>query len=143
MSAGITRAMIDDAESDGFPVLDVGGYIAGDPHARETLAAELAHALERVGFLVVVNHGVPQPMIDAIFFLLEHPFSAIPLVSLLPALALYLALGLSPLQLLYTWLAGELFFFLFFFVSFVSFLYVEVPLRFPPPPKRLRRSLAG
>jgi len=78
-----------------------------------------------------------------IFFLLEHPFSAIPLVSLLPALALYLALGLSPLQLLYTWLAGELFFFLFFFVSFVSFLYVEVPLRFPPPPKRLRRSLAG
>jgi isopenicillin N synthase-like dioxygenase len=78
MSAGITRAMIDDAESDGFPVLDVGGYIAGDPHARETLAAELAHALERVGFLVVVNHGVPQPMIDAIFAAAAR-FHAMPL----------------------------------------------------------------
>ena len=66
-AAAITHAMIDEAEIDGFPVLDLAGYIAGAPDARDRLAGELADALERIGFLVVVNHGVPQAMIDGIF----------------------------------------------------------------------------
>ena len=40
---------------------------------------------------------------DAIFFLLEHPFSAIPLVSLLPVLALHQVMDLTFLQFLSAW----------------------------------------
>ena len=36
------------------------------PHTGR-LARDLAYALENIGFLVVVNHGVPAPMIDGIF----------------------------------------------------------------------------
>ena len=35
--------------------------------ARDRLARQLRDALATVGFLVVVNHGVPQTMIDAVF----------------------------------------------------------------------------
>ncbi len=63
----IARATIDEAAIDGFPILDLADYVAGAPGARVRLARELADALERIGFLVVVNHSVPQPMIDGIF----------------------------------------------------------------------------
>jgi isopenicillin N synthase-like dioxygenase len=63
----ISKPMIDDAEIDGFPVLDLGDYVGGAPGARERLAREMEDALERVGFLLVVNHGVPQAMIDGVF----------------------------------------------------------------------------
>lgn len=66
-ASAITRAMIDNAEIDGFPILDLGNHIAGVPHAQENLARELADALERTGFLIAVNHGVPQATIDAVF----------------------------------------------------------------------------
>jgi isopenicillin N synthase-like dioxygenase len=63
----IPQTMIDEAEIEGFPVLDVGDYIVGAPGARERLARELEDALERIGFLLVVNHGVPQATTDGIF----------------------------------------------------------------------------
>jgi isopenicillin N synthase-like dioxygenase len=61
------NAMLQDAEADGFPVLDLADHTSGTPGARDRLARELRHALETVGFLVVINHGVPQAMIDDIF----------------------------------------------------------------------------
>src|SRR3954452_7003075 len=59
--------MLQDAEADDFPVLDFADYARGVPAARQRLAQDLAYALENIGFLVVVNHGVPAPMIDGIF----------------------------------------------------------------------------
>lgn len=50
-----------------IPVFDLGRYRAGQPGAMQALAADLRHALEDVGFYFVVNHGVPQPLIDATF----------------------------------------------------------------------------
>lgn len=53
--------------SDEIPILDLGPYFAGEPGALETLALELRHALEDVGFYFIRNHGVPQGVIDGAF----------------------------------------------------------------------------
>src|SRR4051794_2959028 len=50
-----------------IPVLDLAPLIRGEPGAVEALGAELRDAFENVGFYFVVNHGVPQPLIDATF----------------------------------------------------------------------------
>ncbi len=61
------NAMLQEAEADGFPMLDLAEYRRDAPGALGRLAGELRGALETVGFLVVVNHGVPQAMIDGMF----------------------------------------------------------------------------
>jgi isopenicillin N synthase-like dioxygenase len=50
-----------------IPVLDLGPYLAARPGALATTAAELGRALQDVGFFVVVNHGIPQTLIDDTF----------------------------------------------------------------------------
>jgi isopenicillin N synthase-like dioxygenase len=50
-----------------IPVLDLGPYFAAASGALEAAAAELRHALESVGFFIIVNHGVPQDLIDRTF----------------------------------------------------------------------------
>jgi len=50
-----------------IPVIDFGPYLAGVPRAREAAAAELREALGQVGFFVLINHGVPQRLIDGTF----------------------------------------------------------------------------
>lgn len=50
-----------------IPVIDLGPYLTGVPGAREKAAAELRHAFEDVGFYFIVNHGVPQSLVDAAF----------------------------------------------------------------------------
>ena len=63
----MAKSLLQAAAADGFPVLDLTAYLHGAPGARDELAAGLRHALETVGFLVVVNHGVPQSMIEDVF----------------------------------------------------------------------------
>ncbi len=50
-----------------IPVIDLAPYFAKRPAARAVTAAELGRALQDVGFFVIVNHGIPQTLIDAAF----------------------------------------------------------------------------
>jgi isopenicillin N synthase-like dioxygenase len=61
-----------------IPVLDLGPYLAGTPGALEAIAAEWRLALAEIGFLVLVNHGVPQHLI-AQTFAEARRFHALPL----------------------------------------------------------------
>ncbi len=50
-----------------IPIVDVGAYLSGDIEAREQLAVDLRAIQESLGFYVIVNHGVPQDLIDRSF----------------------------------------------------------------------------
>ena len=50
-----------------IPVIDFGPCFAGAPGALKATAEELRCALEHVGFFIMVNHGVPTPLIDRTF----------------------------------------------------------------------------
>src|SRR3954463_10739946 len=43
-----------------IPIINVSGYLAGDPKATAACAAELREACENQGFLQVVGHSVPE-----------------------------------------------------------------------------------
>jgi isopenicillin N synthase-like dioxygenase len=66
MTAAITLDMLHSAPSADFPVLDLGPYIGGEEAALGEVAAQLRDALENIGFLVVVNHGLPTELIDGV-----------------------------------------------------------------------------
>lgn len=50
-----------------IPVLDVSSYLRGEPTALPRLAEQLRQALEEIGFFFVINHSVPQALIDHTF----------------------------------------------------------------------------
>jgi hypothetical protein len=50
-----------------IPVIDLGPHLAARPPASAATAAELGRALQDVGFFVIVNHGIPQTLIDDTF----------------------------------------------------------------------------
>ena len=50
-----------------LPVIDLGPYLAGAPGALPAVADELRAALERVGFFLIVNHGVERDLIARTF----------------------------------------------------------------------------
>ena len=50
-----------------IPVIDLEPFLSGDPRAFAATAVELGHALEDVGFFVVVSHRIPQALIDRAF----------------------------------------------------------------------------
>ncbi len=50
-----------------IPILDVGPLLAGQPGADAALARQVAVTAADTGFLVISNHGVPQPVVDTAF----------------------------------------------------------------------------
>ncbi|CAN7737553.1 hypothetical protein D9M68_80290 [compost metagenome] len=50
-----------------LPILDLGPYLAGVPGALEQLAADVKLIQEELGFFSVINHGIPQALIDESF----------------------------------------------------------------------------
>jgi len=61
-----------------IPVIDYGPYFAGEPGALQRLAENVRYACENIGFLYVLNHGVPQAIIDR-GFAASRRFHALPL----------------------------------------------------------------
>ena len=58
-----------------IPILDLGPYLDGDIHALDVLVVRLREIQENIGFYVVINHGVPKPVLDCAFTQLEEFFS--------------------------------------------------------------------
>src|ERR1700675_3391377 len=58
-----------------IPVLDIGAYLAGEAGAAAPLARAIARTCEDTGFLVVANHGVPQPLVDGTFTVAQQFFA--------------------------------------------------------------------
>ena len=50
-----------------IPAIDLGPLQDGTEASRRQVAAKLGDACERVGFLYLLNHGVPQELIDGVF----------------------------------------------------------------------------
>lgn len=57
-----------------IPVIDAGPAYTGTPGAIDRLAAEVYSAHKRIGFLAIVNHGVPQGIIDAAYTAIREFF---------------------------------------------------------------------
>jgi isopenicillin N synthase-like dioxygenase len=66
MSSQITLDLLQGAATEDFPVIDLGAYVRGVPGALDDVARQLRDALENIGFLIVVNHGVDAQLIDGI-----------------------------------------------------------------------------
>ena len=56
---------MDDRDT-GVPLIDVSPWFGGTDDERAALASEVDRALQRVGFLVVTGHGVPQGLVDEV-----------------------------------------------------------------------------
>ncbi len=61
-----------------IPLIDLGPFLAGEPGALQSTAAELRHICETIGFLYITNHGVPRELIRDTFAMAER-FHAQPL----------------------------------------------------------------
>ena len=61
-----------------IPVIDYGPYFGGRPGALERLAEDVRSACENIGFFYVLNHGVPQDVVDR-GFVASRRFHGLPL----------------------------------------------------------------
>lgn len=50
-----------------LPILDLGPYLRHEAGALQHLAGALRQALEHIGFFFLINHGIPQILIDRVF----------------------------------------------------------------------------
>ena len=66
MTSPITLDMLRAASTEAFPIIDLAAYRHGEAGALGRAAAELRDALENIGFVIVVNHGVPAALTDGV-----------------------------------------------------------------------------
>ena len=50
-----------------IPVIDLAPYRAGDPAGTKRIAEAVGEACERIGFLVITGHGVPDALVRRVF----------------------------------------------------------------------------
>ncbi|XP_057812545.1 2-oxoglutarate-dependent dioxygenase 19-like [Salvia miltiorrhiza] len=61
--------------SDSLPVVDFSALVAGDPHQCSKAVDDLAAACREWGFFILVNHGVPETLMDAMFRVMKEFFN--------------------------------------------------------------------
>jgi isopenicillin N synthase-like dioxygenase len=62
MSLGDPRS-----DFDSVPVIDFAGMLGSDPAEKAKVAAALGDACSNIGFFYIMNHGIPQTLIDRVF----------------------------------------------------------------------------
>src|SRR5438067_13112140 len=55
------------SDANTIPMIDLGPCLADEPGALDRAAAELRHALTKIGFYSIVNHGVPSALVDEVY----------------------------------------------------------------------------
>jgi isopenicillin N synthase-like dioxygenase len=80
MGAAITLDMLRAASSADFPVIDLGPYLRDETGALACVADQFRYALERIGFLIVVNHGLAPELTDGIIAQARR-FHALPMAE--------------------------------------------------------------
>ncbi|WP_422001614.1 isopenicillin N synthase family dioxygenase [Reyranella sp.] len=83
-----------------IPVIDLAPFRNGEARGLEDCAAELRHALENVGFYLIVNHGVPQDTIDRAYRAVRQ-FFALPDEVKMALLKNEHNIGYAPIRSLY------------------------------------------
>ena len=78
-----------------IPVLDLSDYLTGNDAALASLASELRHALEEVGFFYIVGHGIAKETIQQAFDI-TRKFHALPLQDKKEILINQMNLGYMP-----------------------------------------------
>ena len=69
--------MTDGEASITIPIIDIGGYLAGDVVGKAVVAAKVCEAYENQGFLQIVGHGVTQDL-QSRFLKVVAAFFALP-----------------------------------------------------------------
>jgi len=67
--------MASEATLDHIPVIDLGPLLAGRPVAVESTADQIRHACEQIGFFFIVNHGLDQTQVSAVFVAMRELFA--------------------------------------------------------------------
>lgn len=63
---------------DSIPVIDIGPFLEGTAMGRSRVPAQIREAAERIGFFAIEGHGVPRPVMDALYET-AHAFFDLPL----------------------------------------------------------------
>ncbi len=50
-----------------IPTVDLAKFTSGNPESREAFIQELGSAFQKVGFVAVKNHGIPEPLIAEMY----------------------------------------------------------------------------
>ena len=61
----------------GIPTVDLSKYVLGTHEEKEQFVRDLGKAFHEVGFVAVINHGVPKDLIDD-FYAASKAFFALP-----------------------------------------------------------------
>lgn len=61
----------------GIPTVDLSAFTQGTPAQREAFVRDLGKAFHEVGFVAVVNHGIPKTLVDG-FYAASRAFFALP-----------------------------------------------------------------
>jgi isopenicillin N synthase-like dioxygenase len=61
----------------GIPTVDLSQFVDGTPEQKKAFVEALGKAFHEVGFVAVVNHGVPKPLVDD-FYQASKAFFALP-----------------------------------------------------------------
>lgn len=56
------------------PVVDISGWLGGDPPTREAIALAVDHACRTVGFMQIVGHDIPDDAVDGLIAAIDGFF---------------------------------------------------------------------